>query len=55
MIKAGNFYMFIAASLLLVLRLIDLKELRFVALFEIAFYLFVMGYTVFNYLKWIQK
>jgi len=44
--------MFIAASLLLVLRLMDLKQLGFVALFEITFYVFAMGYTVYNYLKW---
>jgi hypothetical protein len=47
--------MFILASLLLILRLMYLWELRFVALFGIAFYLFVMGYTVHNYLKWRQK
>jgi hypothetical protein len=43
--------MFISASLLLSLKLTDLKEINLIILLEIAFYLFIIVFMIYNFIK----
>jgi len=43
--------MFISASLLLSLKLTDLKEINLIILLEITFYLFIIVFMIYNFIK----
>jgi len=43
--------MFISASLLLFLKLTDLKEINLIILLEITFYLFIIVFMIYNFIK----
>jgi len=49
--KTYTVSMFISASLLLFLKLTDLKEINLIILLEITFYLFIIVFMIYNFIK----
>jgi len=49
--KTYTVSMFISASLLLSLKLTDLKEINLIILLEITFYLFIIVFMIYNFIK----
>jgi hypothetical protein len=55
MTKYSTVLMFISSTILLVLKLIDLKEINTIVILEITFYIGIIVYTTYIFLKFRKQ
>jgi hypothetical protein len=55
MTKYSTILMFISSSILLILKLTDLKEINTITILEIAFYVGIIIYTTYIFLKFRKQ
>ena len=55
MTKYSTILMFISSSILLILKLTDLKEINTMTILEIAFYIGIIIYTTYIFLKFRKQ